>query len=379
MPPRKDRNGDAVWRSQPCVLSVPQSSLSQLSLPPAEPAASQQPEYRPAKQLKLDLKWPGEADREAYVIVEFDVLANCKTANVRLRDEGFHEPRFANAALKAVKQSTWEPRRVDGVPVDALGLRKGFVFAIKEMKPGVTKAFLEEAKKVEDLVQQGDFAGGEFHAQWMLAEKVKLNYEYAVLQAQLAQTYAGLGRIEDAVRKLREATSRSASMPEFLQVLDKPPPNSPSNYLLEKELVLKLLAFRMRLLAEQGFALAALQAYYELAGLEPPPPGDPHFELAAQLTAQVRGNGPLRGKVEIRAEGGWNQFFSRRRFALENVKDGFINGLYLRCEAGTREFDYAPGDEWVVPEGMGLCKVSVVAEPGTTFSWSFPMNRRQAC
>lgn len=336
----------------------------------AEPDVARQPVHEPAKQLKLDLHWPGPLDREAYVILEFDVLADGKVANVSLVDDGFHEKRFVDAAIRALERSRWEPRRVDGVAVDSRGMRKGFRFAISEMAPGITREFKDEATKVENLIKQGDYAGGEFHAQWMLAEKVTLNYEYALLQAQLAQTYAGLGRVEDAVRKVTRAVSRTdGPRPTFLQVLDTPPPNKPSNYLLDKDLVVQLLGFRMRLLAAQGLALEALDAYYQLAGLERPAPGDPVSMLAAQLTAQVRGNGPIRAKIEMGPEGGWQQFLSRRKFVLEKVRGGSIRSLHLACESDYRELDYVPGEEWLVPEGWGLCKARIGADPGTTFEF----------
>jgi hypothetical protein len=335
----------------------------------AEPDVNKGPIIEYARQLSLDVRWPGEVNREAYVILEFDVLADGKTANIHLVDDGFHEKRFVDAATTALKKSKWQPRRANGQAVDSPGLRKAFKFSIHDMEPGITEEFKSEALKVEELLNKGDFAGGEFHAQWMLAEKVTLNYEYAILEAELAQTYAGLGRIEDAVRKIARATARSDSGPEFLQLLDTPPRNKPSNYLLEKDLIVQLLGFRMRLLAAQGQALEAMQSYYELVGLQQLPVGDPLAMLAGTLAAQIRGSGELRGKVEIRREARWRQYLSRRRFMLDKVRGGSIQSLFLACSAHSKELAYVPGEEWTVPEGWGLCAVMIGAEPGTTFEF----------
>jgi hypothetical protein len=84
-----------------------------------------------------------------------------------------------------------------------------------------------------------------------------------------------MGRPQDALHKIRRATSRSTGWPEFLQLLDKPPPNDPSRYLLEKDLVVRLLRLQMQLLASVGLPLEAMQTYYELAGLEQLAPDDP--------------------------------------------------------------------------------------------------------
>lgn len=335
-----------------------------------EAGAPQPLVLEPVKQLKFNAQWPGEVDREAYVLLEFDVLADGKVANIIVVDEGFHEKRFVNEAIKALERSQWEPQRINGVAVDTPGLRKGIRFGIHDMQPGVTQDFHDEARKVDDLIRKGDYAGGEFHAEWMLAEKVTLNYEYALLQANLARAYAGQGKLEDAVRKVTKATARpDVRPPEFLRVLDVPPPNKASSYLLDKELVVQLLGLRMHLLAAQGLALEALQAYYELAGLEPPKPDDQVSVLAERLTAAVRGNGAIRASIEIGAGGGWQQHLSRRKFVLEKVRGGSISSLYLLCEGGSRQFNYVPGEEWSVPEGLGRCKARVGADPGTTFDF----------
>jgi hypothetical protein len=236
----------------------------------------------------------------------------------------------------------------------------------------LSEEFRTEALKVEELLKQGDYAGGAFHAQWMLAEQVKLNYEYAVLQAQLAQTYAGLGRIEDALVAAGKATTRIDSRPEFLQVLEAPPRNWPSKYLLPKDWIVGLLALRMRLLAAQGLALEALQAYYELAGLEQLRPGDPRTALAVRLTEHIQGPGILRGKVQIGPLKVWRQYLSRRKFSLENVQ-GNIHTMTISCVASKRSIAYQPGEIWTVPENWGLCVVFITAEPDTSFEFvEFP-------
>jgi hypothetical protein len=324
-----------------------------------------------AKAPKISLAWPGEVNREALVILEFDVLASGKVANIHLAEGGFHEKRFVDAATKALQKSVWQPRRVDGVPVDSMQMRKAFRFSIRDMEPGITAEFRAEAVKVEDLLKKGDYAAGEFHAQSMLAGTVKLNYEYALLQAELAQTYAAMGRVEDAVRKVRRATSSSGGYPEFIELRDVPPPNKASNYLLEQKAVVILLDLQMRLLAAQGLVLEAMQAYYELAGLGELPEGHTAPAFAARLVADIRGPRELRGKIEMR-EGGWRQFLSRRRFALEKV-DGGIEHLQLVCAGSSMDLTYQPGAEWTVPEGWWPCVVEVRGDPDTRFDFvEFP-------
>jgi hypothetical protein len=201
----------------------------------------------------------------------------------------------------------------------------------------------------------------------MLSGTVKLNYEYALLQAQLAQAYAAMGRLADASRKVSRATQRTAGRPDFLKLLDSVPFNDPSDYLLEKDLIVPLLDMRMQLLAAQGLALEAMQSYYEMAGLGRLPEGHRAIALAGRLTAQIRGPGELRGRVQMDGSS-WKQYLSRRRFTLDGIQ-GEVRGLTLRCSNGSKVLEYRPGGEWMVPEGWAPCAVSVDAEPGARFEF----------
>lgn len=335
----------------------------------AESVPVTSPSIEPVRALDMAVSWPGDLDREAFVVLEYDVLANGTVANVRLVDDGFHEERFVEAAIAAVRKAKWQPRRVNGEAVDSPGMRQSFRFSLPDVQKGITYWFRAEAKKVEELLQKGDYAGGEFHAQWMLSEKVVLNYEYAVLEAQLGQTYVGLGRLQEASNKLGRATARSGSRPAFLEVLDSPPPNNPSNYLFEKDILLPFLELRMRVLAAQGLMLEALHVYYEMAGLETIPPDDARAVIAAQLTSQIRGSGSLRGKIEIGKSAFWRQYLSRRKFTLEKVRDGRIEELSLNCSGGSMPLEYVPGEVWTVPEGWGPCTAEISAETGTGFEF----------
>lgn len=334
----------------------------------AEPDAPAPSTVEYATQKRLNLRFPQPVDREALVVLEFDVLANGRTANITLLDDGFHEERFVKEAMRALEQSRWDPRRVNGEPVDSQGLRKRFSFSVANQQQGITEEFALEAEKLEDLLNKKDFAGAEAHAQWMLVNTVTLKYEYAILEAELAQTYALMGRPQDALQKIRKATSRSTGWPEFLQLLDKPPPNDPSLYLLEKDLVVRLLRLQMQLLASVGLPLEAMQTYYELAGLEQLAPDDPVVATSLLLTEQIRGGGLLRGEIELGTGGSWRQFLSRRRFALENVR-GSIGDMRLACEGGSRDLSYSPGEEWEAPSGWGLCTVGIQGAPGGGFEF----------
>jgi hypothetical protein len=90
----------------------------------AEPGTPAAPSIEYARATYLDPRLPEGPGRDALVILEFDVLANGKTANITLVEEGFYEERFVKEAIRALRYSKWKPRRVNGKPVDSTGLRK---------------------------------------------------------------------------------------------------------------------------------------------------------------------------------------------------------------------------------------------------------------
>jgi hypothetical protein len=334
----------------------------------AGPETTPVPKVELASRLKMELEWPeGPRNREALVMLQFDVLVNGKAANIRLAEGGFHEKRFVDAATQAVKYSRWQPKRIDGKPVDTVGRIMGFRFTVPDMEQGITAEFRNELVKVDDLLKKGDFAGGHFHAEWMVSEVVKLSYEYAVLQAQLAETYANLGKIPEAAERAWKATARpSTPLPEFFQLQTSVRANKASNYLLPQELIVELLGMRMRLSARQGLLADAMLSYYELAGLVELPSTHPLADLARELTARIQGTGNLVGNIKIGALGGGRYFFSRHRFTLEKVQ-GTIKTIDMKCSAGLRTYEYRPGMDLNVPAEWGGCLALFEAEPGTTF------------
>jgi len=65
----------------------------------AEPGAADAPNIEHASRVKMQTTWPGAVDREAYVVLEFDLLAHGKKTNIRLLDSGFHAKLIVDAEL----------------------------------------------------------------------------------------------------------------------------------------------------------------------------------------------------------------------------------------------------------------------------------------
>ncbi|MEJ0099441.1 MAG: hypothetical protein WDO12_06750 [Pseudomonadota bacterium] len=197
-------------------------------------------------------------------------------------------------------------------------------------------------------MKSGDYAGADFHAQWMMKEKVRHGYEFAVLKLTLAQTHASLGHDHEALAYAEEATQRTSMKIAEFSLHQAIPPNSPGNYMLPKDLVVDLLDLRMRLAARNGMPRKALMAYYELAGLETMALDDPRIAQAAEFTARLESDEPLAANIVL-LKRGWGHALSRHRFTLEHMS-GSIDSITLKCGDTSRSLPYVPGEEWAVPD-----------------------------
>lgn len=344
-------------------------------------ATDQQASAPPAKTLLSykfvpQVHWPGNVDREAMIYVRVVVDAEGRVVDATVADHSFGEQRFVDTALAAAKQFLFNPATVDGKPVETaailpLGFKAGRNFNTRksEWVTGISTEFRRELRKVEKLLKDRDFDGAHFHAEWMLQEKVRFTYEYAVLKAQLAQTLALVGRDLEALRAAEEATKQTVSSFRDFSPRQQVPPNSPDNYMLPEKVVTSLLDLRIQLAARNGLPIEALQAYYELAGLVKMAPADPRPALAEQLIARLESDEPLAIRARIRAKA-WSTTPYRHRFAVAQV-DGEIHAVKMSCGRDELSSPYSPGEEWKKPAEWQGCPftVTIDGEPGTGFTF----------
>lgn len=303
---------------------------------------------------------------EALIYVRFMVSEKGEPTEVEvLKDRGFYDKEHEKRSLKYVKDMRFAPATSNGVPTvfGPLVQRINFSFQLKKEEQGVTPEFRAELEKVDNLIKEKDYAGAHFHAQWMLRELVKYNYEYAVLQAQLAQTLALEGRVDEALQAVWGATSRSGTEYTGFKLGEAPAPNSASNYLLPQPVVVYLLEVRMRLLAQKGEMLRALQTYNELLGLEKIGDDDPRAILARDLAGILERNAPLAFDGEV-VNQYWSHDLHHPRFTVTQV-EGSLSKVHLHCQREFKEFAFAPDQMWTLPSDWERCTVEFYGEPGT--------------
>lgn len=332
--------------------------------------AASETAFVPAKTIsRPELKYPEKGEIEALVYVRLIVDTEGMPREVTVvEDRGFHNELFREHAKTFVEGMRFSPATRDGVPVQygpvIQPVNYGWTPANGEK--GIRQEFRNELKKVEKFLKNNDNAGAHFHAEWMLREKTVLQYEYAVLKAQLAQTHDAVGNVDEALAAAREATSRkSVASTEFK--LRRPIIRvDEASYQLPKKLILYLLDLRMRLHARRGEAMEAIKTFQEIADLERKmQPDDPRAILAEKLIALLESGKPLAFPATVREEY-WSHDLFHRSYTVTNVQ-GKLGDMHLHCRGHFLESVFTPDTVWSVPDGWDACVVEFYGDKGATF------------
>lgn len=322
------------------------------------------------KQQRMDSFFPGEVDREALVYVGVKISEQGEVTETRLLDGGFHDRRFSDAALKVARRLKFVPAQSDGTAVTYEGIVP-IRFSVPQPggKPiqGVTPEFQREAKKVQTLIEQKDLAGAHFHAQWMLSEKVKLGFEYAVLQSTLAYTHARAGNVHRALKAARDVTAHTGMSLEKYQPGGPLPQISMRDFLLTKELLDQMLKLRFVLATSQGFYLDAVRAQADRMALKLAAPDDSYATDTTKLLAALEAAPSLRAHARIDEEKGWSHDLWFNRFAVRSLSGGSLSGMLLTCDGYSRSLEYVEGAEWTVPARWSSCRLQFEGTSGAEF------------
>lgn len=355
---------------EPAISNGAEPQATQPAQTPA-PSVHEQPTF-PVLTRRPSLEFPITPEqREAIVQVRFMINEAGRTTDLKIVEErSFYTRDFADAALRFVRNMRFTPAMLGDKPV-ASGpyIQPVNYYLLKPEEQGITEEFRRELQKVTAIARSGDMAGAHFHAEWMLRENVRFIYEFAVLQAQLAETHAAVGNVDEALQAATKATNRRSMQTQRFVLRQPIPPNRASNYLLPEELVVSLLGLRMRLAIQRGSIMEALEAYAELAGLIDMKPDDPRAITAERLTELLESGRPLgiQGKIAIGQES-WNHRLFHDSFTIRNLQ-GRIDEIQVYCATHRLQIPYVPDSLWRAPKDWGNCRVEIDGDTGTTFEF----------
>jgi TonB family protein len=317
----------------------------------------------------FDTYFPKRVERGALVFIRVKITAKGRVEEPSVADGGFHDEQFTTAALKMAAELRFVPARLNGEPVDYYGIIPIHFEYLSGSTRAVSVSFREEAGKVEKLLEQKDFAGAHFHAQWMLSEKVQNNYEYAILQTTMADTFARTGNIHRALSVSREIT-RLATLH-----LDEYQPGGPLPTVTIKDFALwrapfeleHALRLRFLLATSQGFLLDAARAHADLQALHFAGPDDPTMVKFHEILQQMKDAPQLKAHVRIDDASRWEHDLLYNSFSLRELRGGGIGKIVVSCAGYTHTLEYTPGTDWHVPDRLEECHASIEGKSGTEF------------
>jgi TonB family protein len=164
------------------------------------------------------ITWPGEQDRDALVYVRISVSPQGKVMTAEVDDGGFHELRFAEEAVNAVRLTSFKPAQYDGTPVATTAVIPISFLGSGRTEDGRTRASNEvstevriELQKIQELYKNGKTEEGNTRAETLLRKKVRYAYEYYLLKTVMAESNLKAGREHDALQAAFDATRSTQS------------------------------------------------------------------------------------------------------------------------------------------------------------------------
>lgn len=338
-----------------------QSAVVDVLIPPKTLPFDQQP--------RKSSMYPYGALRDALVYLRVDVSDKGEVTHVELEEGGFHSDEFVRAAISRARTVRFSPATLNGQPVEYKGVIFPLLFRLvgpEGQIKSVTKQFRSEAVKVQKLIQEKDFAGAEHHANWMLAEKVALSYEFAVLQATLADSYARVGQYHAALEAVRIATTRAGMTSQAYSPGGPLPGISDSELLLPRSQLAQLLRLRFALADSQGTYLDALRAHADLQALGLVVAEDPTMARFQEVLRIVQTAPTLKAHARVVSKR-WTHALMFHGFTVAGVTGGSLRKIWLTCGDFRRILDYVPDAEWRIPNRYSGCSAAFEGDPGTEF------------
>jgi hypothetical protein len=309
--------------------------------------------------------------RYALVFVQVQVDERGKVREARLADGGYHDKESEQAALALAREIRLRPATLDGKPVTWNGIFPVRFSAanVSGSTRAVSVEFRNEANKVQAFLQKKDFASAQFHAQWMLSEKVGNDYEYAILQTTLADSFARNSSVHRALAVIRDVTRRSTFRVEEYEPGGALPEVTVNDFALRRtpfELE-HLLRLRFIVAESQGLYLDALRAHADLQALGFVKSDDPTMGRFRDLLQKVKDAPEFTGHVRMDEKSTWPHALLHNHFRLSNIRGGRIEEVVLNCPGYTRSVAYILDDDIRIPNEWRGCNAVFKGTLGTEF------------
>ena len=365
-------------------------------------------------------EYPRPWDREALVVLDFTVKSDGSVDDIKAVD-GFHEPRFVEAASNAVQQLQFEPATASGEAVDWPGFRISARFLVRNQFHGMRASANSQLSDAEDLIRENKPEEAETALKAVLSENTELFFEDAMFNLRLGEVLLATNRPAEAVHALKRATQtylpdenndfnlESAvnhnrffiiNLPEIFvndfittrlqahHTANAPRVATPAplqrgaqrgqgrrganerpkaslevlnNTLLES-------AYQRQYLANisTGNVAAVINTYNNLENLNDDAISEQMGNQIAQVRQLQNANQRLTS-AQVIMNGETIHYPSHRILAAVNVA-GDIESLDFQCESRVIRLPFQAEVEWNMPESWGQCAIRFRGEDGATFN-----------
>lgn len=288
---------------------------------------------------------------EGWVVLRYTVLADGRTADVRVLDR--MPPQLIDRnAVAAVKAWTFEPATAGGKPIEWHNNESVVVFDDDTVPLEPSPLFSQTYLEVADLIKQEDYDKALKRNEAMLSTLTSRLAEVGLAEMQRTVIAIGLGDLHGAYAAVLRATDPRVLVlgPDDLKVA---------------------LQYRDVLELDLGDLVGALETLARRNEIEPVPDSDAMAARAATLEQAVHGESPIAIKAKV-ADEYWLHRPTRRTFAIADV-EGELKAIQVDCDRRSAELAYMPDSEWTLPESWGACSLLVEGRRETEFVfYEFP-------
>lgn len=336
-----------------CVADVPASETEADSAAEVHGEAVPLDLYTPPNRKELVTPvYPRLAlqeNREGWVRLEFMVDPQGKAYEISV-SRSMGDRLFEQAAIRALKKSTFEPARVDGQPADA-GASQQYVFSLEGGSKGAGAWFVRTYEAAMRVIAEGDRdKADEYMAS--LDRRTRLNlYEDAYLHVVKFSYYQKWGDKHQQLRALDRAVAH-----EFAERH------------LPEELFVNCQRARFMLLVETGDYERAVRTYRMLRVMNLEEPVIEALQTVVDQLEVLRADDRSYTVPGDFGEGtSWSYNLFKDEFSIGDVQ-GDIAEIKLRCWTGYVFFRFQPDVKYKVAGGWNRCQLELVGNPGTTFA-----------
>jgi TonB family protein len=327
------------------VAQTPLESKSEAA--PSEPTPIEL--YTAPHPKKIDGSFPSsEEDYEGWVELAFMVDTTGKPFDVTvIRSTGNRA--FEKTAVRSMEHSTFEPGRLNGVPIES-GFEMKYVFTFwwNKLHQGARPEFFKAYKTLVTAIDKGNRAAADLAMQNLKVTNLYEDAYFGIASYRYASKYGD-------ERQQLEALRRAIAGEDDARYL----PNDLFKFAL-------LACLQLEVKSNQYGEAIATWKRLERAGIDK--------DSAARIRETIAKLEKIRSDSSTYAVSGqisdsnWYLHLFKRHFRAV-VSEGYISEMRLRCDTRHWFFPFDASLEYEINRNDGECSIELLGAPGTQFQF----------